>query len=86
MEACDWSRAWNRGFSLVESHLRKYSKGIPLQSKICANTPIFGQFFLIEGVILTIFSILTSGIKLQSSGNQVVVKWKLSGSQVAVKW
>ena len=80
MEACDWSRARNRGFSLVESLLRQYSKGVPLRSRICANVLILGQFFPIEGVILSIFSILSSGIKWQSSGNQVVVKWYSSES------
>ena len=33
MEACDWSRARNRGFSLVESLLWKFSKGITLTFK-----------------------------------------------------
>ena len=51
MEACDWSRAWNRGFSLVESLLQKFSKGIPLRSRICANDPILGRFSPMEGVL-----------------------------------
>ena len=35
--ASDWSRARNPGFSLVERSLRKFSKGVPLQSWMCAN-------------------------------------------------
>ena len=32
MEAPDWSRAKNAGFSLVERSLRKFSKGVTLRS------------------------------------------------------
>ena len=37
IEASHWSRAQNAGFSLVERSVRKFLKGVPLQSWTCAN-------------------------------------------------
>ena len=37
IEASDWSRAQNAGFSLVERSHRKFSKGVPLGYCSCVN-------------------------------------------------
>ena len=77
IEASDWSRGQNAGFSLVERSLRKLSRVVTLQTWTCANQ----AFFTSNGKGLVH---LRPGSQMkqyycQSNGGQLAFHWSSIG-------